>query len=657
MRLGHYPEHNPARRSCLERICGTAAGLISRCNPFQRLPLQRFLQQANALGNTLQHESDRELKERISMLRRQLHCGGLVMPHTAMAFALVREAARRTIGLSHYDVQLMGGWAMLHGRIAEMETGEGKTLAATLPAATAALAGIPVHVITVNDYLVKRDAEQMQPVFNWLGLSVGHVTGKTDAEARRKAYACDITYCSNKQLAFDYLHDRIMMRNAPGKLAREVAGLHAQDTGADRLLLRGLCFAIVDEADSVLIDEAGTPLVISRPSTGTENASRARVYRQALALAGDLAPGRDYVLDPLDRRVTLTAAGRLALASMVTESGDDWRLERRRDEWVTQALAATHLYHRDREYLVQDGQVRIIDDHTGRVMADRNWSRGLHQMIEVKEGCDISTATETLARISYQRFFSRYLRLSGMTGTATEAATELHASYGLQVLRIPTHRPSRLTPGVDRIHPATAEKWMAVARRARELHRQGRPVLIGTRSVEDSEHISRLLTAQQLEHQVLNARQDSGEAELVRHAGHAGRITVATNMAGRGTDIPLAPGVAAADGLHVIAVERNATRQVDRQLFGRCARQGDPGSFESILSLEDELPTRYLSKRFQRLAVMWLSRPTPATRWMCLALLRYCQARSEKMQRAQRRELEKMEEYLGTVLAFTGRTD
>ena len=619
--------------------------------------MRRFSDQVGVAGQALAALNDRELKSRGQELRRQLYRSGPAAPRDAQAFALIRETARRTLGLAHYDVQLMGGWAMLRGMLAEMETGEGKTLTATLPACTAALAGIPVHIITVNDYLAGRDAETMRPIYEFLGLSVGTVVAGLDEDSRRAAYACDITYCTNKQVAFDYLRDRIILGRAPGTLALQIERLQQQSTRLDRLLLRGLCFAIVDEADSVLIDEAGTPLVISRDSSATENESRALIYRQALDLAGRLDATRDFVVDTRNRAVTLTATGMAAISAATTGLGDLWRMARRRETWISQALAARHLFRRDHEYLVSDGRVCIIDGFTGRLMRDRNWERGLHQMIEVKEGCAISTPSETLARISYQRFFSRYLHLSGMTGTAHEAAAELHTTYGLNVMRIPTHRPSRLQPQPGRFCSTLDAKWQTVVTRIRRLNAQGRPVLVGTCSVEDSEHLSRLLQALGLEHRVLNARQDCDEAALVAGAGQPGAITVATNMAGRGTDIPLAPGVSGNGGLHVIAVERNDARRIDRQLFGRCARQGDPGSYESILSLEDELPVRYLSKTLRRIAAMCVKGSSPPARGAARVLLRLCQIRSERLLHRQRRELESMDEYYDRMLAFSGRPE
>jgi preprotein translocase subunit SecA len=657
MQYGLYPERRPAQRGWLENRILRLSGLSPGQSAFRKRQMASFLKRVNALRQTLAGLDDAGLDARLEALRIRLRYRGLVSPLTVEAFALVREAARRSTGLFHHDEQVMGGWALLRGMLAEMETGEGKTLTATLPACTAALAGLPVHVITVNDYLAQRDATSMQPVYERLGLGLGTIVEGMDENARRAAYARDVTYCTNKQVAFDYLRDRIILRNGPGKLALQLERLHRHSTRIDQLLLRGLCFAIVDEADSVLIDEAGTPLVISRSSTPTEDHSRVRVYKQALAVASELSEGIDYTVDTRRRDVSLTQAGRATLASRMGDLGDVWRMERRREEYVIQALFAIHLYRRDSEYLVHEGKIRIVDHFTGRVMADRSWQRGLHQLIEVKEGCAISTPDETLARISYQRFFSRYLHLSGMTGTATEAAGELHTIYGIRVLAIPTHKPSQLTRLPDHVYATAKAKWQAVVARVRSLHEQGRPVLIGTTSIRDSEFLGRLLSDSRLPHQVLNARQDRHEAELVARAGMPGCITVATNMAGRGTDIPLAAGVAAAGGLHVIATQLNDARRIDRQLFGRCARQGAPGSCEFMLSLEDELVKRFAAKSIRGMAAIWLQESIPLAGRACKTLLRLCQLRAERDQHRLRRHLENMDEYLGRILAFSGRPE
>jgi len=655
LRLGAYPERHKADMDWLDRGVQGLQGLVSRQGIFQNLPMQHFLKRVNSYSGAASKLNDAELETRTRELRRLLQQHGLADKTTAEVFALIRETAERCLGKRHYDVQVMGGWTMLQGRLAEIETGEGKTLTATLPACTAALAGIPVHIITVNDYLVERDAQNMTPLYERLGLTVGIITEDMDETARRDAYACDVVYGTNKQIAFDYLRDRIVMRHAPCRLAMQVETLHDTSSRARRLLMRGLCFAIVDEADSVLIDEACTPLLISQ--TGQENTEMSAQYQEAWLLADALNEEEDYVINQATRSVQLTPAGKKHISEMAAGSSMHWPLQRHCEELVVKALSAARLYQCDHDYLVKENRVYIIDGFTGRVMKDRTWEQGLHQLIEIKEGCDMSAPSETIARISYQRFFSRYLHLSGMTGTASEAAAELQSVYDLKVVRIPTHRASKLKHLETRMFMTTGEKWQGVMTRIQELHKQGRPVLVGTRTVEDSERVGEMLSRKGLPHRVLNARQDQQEAALVSDAGKTGSITVATNMAGRGTDIPLGAGVEKLGGLHVISVEHNESRRIDRQLFGRCARQGAPGSAESILSLEDDILSRYSPKYLQKLAVNGRKDSDMKTVWKNRLLIAVCQFRSERALRSRRRTLEHMEEYLGKILSFAGQQD
>ncbi|MFC1581221.1 DEAD/DEAH box helicase, partial [Thermodesulfobacteriota bacterium] len=456
--------------------------------------------------------------------------------------------------MPHFDVQLMGGWGLLQGMVAEMETGEGKTLTATLPACTLALAGVPVHIITVNDYLAQRDAEWMRPVYEALGLRVGTIVHGKDPGARREAYRCDVTYCCNKELAFDYLRDRLMLWDRPSSVRFQVERLYGESSRVNRLLLRGLHFAIVDEADSVLIDEARTPLIISSEESGLYGEE---VYKHAVGYARGLVDQEDYTLSPAEKKVEITPGGKTRIRGFDWSEANLQANEEQREELVRQALVALHLFNPDKDYLIKDGKIQIIDEYTGRLMPDRSWERGLHQLVEAKEDCEVTKRKETMARISFQRFFRRYLGLAGMTGTAREVAGELWSIYRLRVVSIPTNRPLIRKSLPDSIYPAASEKWAAVLKRTSDLHKTGRPVLVGTRSVEASEHVAGLLEEAELAHSVLNARQDREEADIISKAGAPGRITVATNMAGRGTDIQLGSGVAAQGGLHVIATERH----------------------------------------------------------------------------------------------------
>ncbi len=567
---------------------------------------------------------------------------------------MIRETAGRTINMRHFDTQLIGGWIMVHGRLAEMETGEGKTFTATLAAAAAALAGIPVHIVTVNDYLVTRDAESMGPIYQALGLRVGAVTEKMDPGQRRSAYAGDITYCTNKQLAFDYLRDRLVLGDDHGRLRLQLERLHNKKSRKERLFLQGLCFAIVDEADSVLIDEARTPLIISR---NTENPEEEQAYFRAMALAESLRNDIDFTLDHQGRRVHLSDEGSRRIAALSKAIGGIWNGTRQREELVCQALAAQNLYQLDRHYLVQDGKVLIIDENTGRVMADRSWERGLHQLVEIKENCELSGQREHLARLTYQRFFRRYICLAGMTGTAREVQRELWSVYGLVVVKVPTNKPPRRRELARRIFPDQATKWNGVITQIRTMHKQGRPILVGTRSVAASEHLSSMLRGAGLRHQVLNARQDAQEAEIVAQAGGKGAITIATNMAGRGTDIPLEEGVAEIGGLHIIATEGNEARRIDRQLYGRCGRQGDPGSYETILSVDDELLQHYLGPMLLSFLGGLVQQEKPLSQHIGLISMALAQSARERYHLQIRRDLMEMDERVTSLLGFSGRLE
>jgi preprotein translocase subunit SecA len=615
--------------------------------------LERIVPLTSPFANDYSSATDDQLREAVRPLRAALRRRGFVPELVGQSFALVQEVATRTIGQRHYDVQLMGGWALLKGKLAEMATGEGKTLTATLAACTAALAGIPVHVITVNDYLAARDAEAMGPIYRFFGLTVGVVVQDTPPEARRHAYACDVTYCTNKDLAFDYLRDRVALGRSGGRLNMAVDALRRSGTQAPRLVLRGLHYGIVDEADSVFIDEARTPLILS---STVDTSHELEIFQTALEYARRLQHGEDFRLDERDRRIELTDMGKARVGELASGQADVWSSFRGREELVTQALSAMLLFLRDKQYVVTDGKIRIVDEFTGRVMPDRSWERGLHQMIEAKEGCELSARRETLARITYQRLFRRYMLLAGMTGTAREVAREVWSVYRLNTVTIPLNRPSRRRYFPGRLCATAAEKWGAVGATVRDVARaQGRPVLIGTRSVEASEQLSQVLSAAGIEHALLNAKQDKTEAAIVAEAGQAGRVTVATNMAGRGTDIRLGAGVAERGGLHVILTECHASGRVDRQLFGRGARQGDPGSCEMIVSLEDELFRVFAGP----LAAVCRQSIGNGRRdvWLMRLLRSIAQMRAEFRDSRIRRDTLKQDTRLEKTLAFTGKPE
>ncbi|MBK8083176.1 MAG: prepilin peptidase [Devosia sp.] len=569
----------------------------------------------------------------------------------AETFALLRELSGRTLGKRHHDVQLVGAFAILSGTIAEMATGEGKTLTAGLAAAAIALAGTPVHVVTVNDYLARRDAELIMPLFRAVGLTVGIVVEGMELADRQQAYAADITYCTNKELAFDYLRDRMVLGQQSGDLRLRLSALGGRSARLGELRLRGLHFALVDEADSVLVDEARTPLVISGSAKAENDPS---VIAAALDIARGLAAERHYRVLADERRIQLTPVGRNEVEALTRELGAPWKSRVMREELVRQALSALLLFHRDEHYVVREGKVMIVDPSTGRRSKDRSWSDGLHQMIETKEELELSDQRVTIARMTYQRFFRRYGRLAGMTGTASHVAGELWRVYRLPVATIPTHRPSRRSYRPDRVLSDEESKWQAIIARTIELHKVGAPVLIGTGSVAASEQAGRRLLAAGLVHEVLNAQQDMHEAAIVARAGEVGRITVVTSMAGRGTDIPLGPGAADVGGLHVIMSERHEARRIDDQLAGRAGRQGEPGHVEAILSLEDAILATDAPPWLRRVAASLSASFGDTGRRLAIRL---AQKHAERLHARMRMALLKSDRNTQKTLAFAGRAE
>ncbi|MCH5313857.1 MAG: preprotein translocase subunit SecA [Helicobacter sp.] len=525
------------------------------------------VEKINALESTYEALSDEELKNAFNELKLKIQSGEKTLQSVLYkSFAITREASRRTLNMRHFDVQLIGGMALNDGRIAEMKTGEGKTLVATLAVCLNALCGRGVHVVTVNDYLAQRDAKELEPLYNFLGFSVGVITGGLyDDEQRQKAYACDVVYGTNNEFGFDYLRD-----NMKYDLSQKVQREHY--------------FAIVDEVDSILIDEARTPLIISGPVNRT-----LEHYQLANSVAQKLTNEVDFSIDEKNRVILLTEEG-IKKAESLFKVDNLYSIENAAlSHHLDQALKANYLFIKDKDYVVQDNEVVIVDEFTGRLSEGRRFSEGLHQAIEAKEKVDIKEESQTLADITFQNYFRLYEKLSGMTGTAQTEASEFLQIYNLEVVSIPTNVPVQRKDLNDLIYKSEQEKFNALIAKITELHKKGQPVLVGTASIEKSEILHELLKKQRIPHTVLNAKQHSKEAEIIKDAGVKGAVTIATNMAGRGVDIKINDEIRELGGLYIIGTERHESRRIDNQLRGRAGRQGDPGVSQFYLSLEDSL--------------------------------------------------------------------
>ena len=509
--------------------------------------------------------SDANLVAKTDEFKRRLQKGETLDDILPEAFAVVREASKRVLGMRHFDVQLIGGICLHRGNIAEMRTGEGKTLVATLPVYLNALTGNGVHVVTVNDYLATRDSEQMGRLYNFLGLSTGLIVANLDFNQRKEAYACDITYGTNNEFGFDYLRDNMV-------------------SDVSQMVQRPLNYAIVDEVDSILIDEARTPLIISGPGQrSTDN------YYKLAKIVPHLVKDEDYTIDEKQKTIAPTDSGIAKVEKMlgVENLYDSENIEL--NHLLGASLRAYAMKHRDTDYVVKDGEVVIVDEFTGRLMFGRRYSDGLHQAIEAKEGLKVERESQTLASVTFQNYFRMYKKLAGMTGTAKTEEKEFIDIYGLEVLPIPPNKPLARIDLPDQIFKTKAAKYRAVVRNAVERHQTGQPILIGTTSITQSEELSDMLLRAGVPHKVLNAKHHEKEAEIVADAGQMGMVTIATNMAGRGTDITLGEGVPELGGLAILGTERHESRRIDNQLRGRAGRQGDPGSSQFFLSLEDDL--------------------------------------------------------------------
>ena len=547
------------------------------------------LPKINALEPELQKLADHQLRKESLGLRYRARSGEPLDRLLVEAFALVREAGRRKLGMRHFDVQLLGGAAVHHRSIVEMQTGEGKTLTATLPMYLAAIEGKGAHLATVNDYLARRDAEWMTPLYEALGMTVGIIQAQQPQEERRKAYACDVTYGTANEMGFDFLRDRLLLRSMSGGQQDLFGQMLGGAVGAsDDPVQRGLHFMLVDEADSILIDEARTPLIISA-LPGEDEEIAAEAYRWAAEVKSKFVEDEHYDYEHDDRSIELTLPGRQLVRGLPKPAAMDRLPLTVIYEYVTRAIKVSREMFLNRQYVVRDGEIVIVDEFTGRLAEGRKWRAGIHQAVEAQEGIEITFATNQAARITVQDLFLRYERLGGMTGTASSSSRELRKIYTVHVEPVPTNRPPIRQQLPTLVFGTADQKWEAVVDEAVKQVKLRRPVLIGTRSIDKSEHLAELLAARGVTPTILNARHVEREAEIVAAAGEQAKITVATNMAGRGTDIRLGPGVLDVGGLHVICTELHEAQRIDRQLIGRCGRQGDPGTYRQFLALDDEI--------------------------------------------------------------------
>jgi len=651
---GLYPEKRNKSELSLSSYSGNLFGIRKNKTQKKISTFTEIVKKVKIKGNYFASLQMHDLLCILDEIRFSLITNGIIEDNIIQSFALIRELSSRTLGMKHYDVQIMGAWVMINGMLAELKTGEGKTLTATLVAGTSALAGTPTHILTVNDYLATRDAELMAPLYSALGITVGIATDKQTDDERRVAYDCDVTYCTGKQIAFDYLRDRITLKNNDSQLHLQLAQLSDELGQTKRLFLKGLCFAIIDEADSILADDALNPLVIAHEKISQEQET---TYQQVLSISRELDIDLDFLVNKKNHTVKLTKTGTIKIKEMGELHGGIWKGEKRRKHLIQLGLSAIYLYEKNKHYLVEDNKVVIIDQNTGRLMQDRTWEYGLHQMVESKEGCPLTGQKNTLAKLTFQSFFRRYLKLSGMSGTLMDLRKELHHTYGIGIVGIPSNRESQREILPTRLFVTEEEKRLACVNSVKAVHEQGRPVLIGSRTILEADKISALLSKNGLDHQVLNAKHTQYEAEIIATAGNCGSIIVATNVAGRGTDIVLDEKSKEFGGLHVIVVEQNDARRIDYQLFGRCARQGDPGSTEMLLSLEDTIMVQFYPKWFLGLLTTMSLENTLFTEWLDKNAIRLPQVFIEIRQRKIRSALLKSDLQFQKLLSFTGNPD
>ncbi|MEX0323829.1 MAG: hypothetical protein AB3N63_16835 [Puniceicoccaceae bacterium] len=620
----------------------------------QLMDLRKAAEEVDQMEEDWKFLSDAALKKHLLEFREAFRRNGSEAEQQFLpALAAIREASERVTGMRPFLVQIMGAIALHRGFLAEMATGEGKTLTAALAGTLAGWTGRPCHIITVNDYLAKRDAEWFEALYGFCGVTVGFVTSILQPEDRSRGYLKDVTYTTSKEVVADFLRDRLKLgdrQHPTRRLIHRHLYPHRDHFG---LVMRGLHTAIVDEADSVLIDEAVTPLIIS---SATNNKLMHQVYKQVWKIANAMEPDEDYTVNIRYKEVVLKKSGYRKLEDMLEELPERWRGAQRPAELVEQVLNAKEFYKKGKQYVVQQNKVVIVDEFTGRMMHNRKWRHGLHQAIEAKEGVPLSPVDQTLARLSFQRYFRLYNKLSGMTGTAYEARNEFWRIYRLPVIRIPSNRPVIRRHLSDRIFTSVSLKLEAIVGEVERHHKAGQPVLVGTRNVATSQLLAKRLHAEGFQVNLLNALNDRQEAKIIARAGEKIAITIATNMAGRGTDIHLAEGVSELGGLHVIATERHEAERIDRQLFGRSGRQGDPGTAVAFVSCEDELLERFSPGWILSIFQWSMDRQIPGARLFGRFVSWRVQRKAQRQAILSRRAVLRMDTWLDEAVGFTGKT-
>jgi preprotein translocase subunit SecA len=644
--MNHYTyidriQQKPALKG-IDAVVNTGLGHLTNLIPRQTLFLYRAAK-VQKICQEIENDNDTTLKNKMATAASIAARGQLSGKDLLNATAYVCEASRRTMGMLPYKVQIAAALSLQAGYIAEMATGEGKSL-------TAAVAGVLIgwrrkgcHVMTSNHYLACRDAETFKPLFDYCDVTIGSISEKSENDDRRKAYACDLTYCTNKDVAADFLRDQLALGSKQNSARLLLKNMCTQQ-GTNDLILRGLENAIVDEADSVMIDDGVTPLLISTESDKREDSE---IFKVADKMARGFS--KNHFIAIGTHEIELTDSGKDKLEKLCQGRIGVWQMPRRREEIFLQALKAHHLFEKDREYIIEDGKVVIVDKATGRTMPDRFWRNGMHQAVEAKEGLDISPSKDTCARISFQKFFRFYKSICGMTGTAREASSEFWELYSLPLVRIPTHRPCIRQNNGALIFFNQKKKWATVAQEIKRMSLSGRPILVGTSSIHDSEQLSQILEGMQIKHHILNARNHAEESVIISQAGQVGAITVTTSMAGRGTDIKLSDRAKVLGGLYVMSTQLYHSKRIDRQLYGRCSRQGDPGSYITFIALDDEIfMEAFPLIRTCLKALCFL----PST--LLMPLINAVQKKAVKARRKQRAAVMKSDDWLEDALGFAG---